>query len=131
MNMRFRYAVQDDLDSILELYRECIGTEGCTWDEEYPDREICQRDITEGRLFVMEDEGIVSAISFECSDDINAMPVWHGNNRTAVCMSRLAVRGNYRNQGIGRRMILRTMEELKEKGYKSVRYLVRDRKSVV
>lgn len=124
MSMRFRYAVQDDLDSILELYRECIGTEGCTWDEGYPDRAICQRDITEERLFIMEDEGIVSAISYECSEDINGMPVWNGDDRKAVSMSRLVVRRDYRNQGLGRRMILRTMEELKEKGYKSVRYLV-------
>ena len=74
--MNFRVAIPNDLDEIIGLYRACIGIHGCTWDEGYPNREICIRDIEEGRLFVMEERVIVSAISYECSDAINAMDVW-------------------------------------------------------
>lgn len=50
----FREAKTEDKEQIMQLYRNAIGTEGCTWSEEYPNEQILLTDLSKHNLFCME-----------------------------------------------------------------------------
>lgn len=50
VNYTIQLAVESDLNEIMELYRLAVGSEGCTWSEEYPNEEILRNDFF-GMLF--------------------------------------------------------------------------------
>lgn len=123
--MIFRYAVKSDADNIMTLYKCAIGTEGCTWDEHYPNAAICLNDIETGSILCLaEDDDIVAAISYDMDEEVEKLEVWNHKLGKARELARLVVREDYRNKGIARLMIIKAMEELRKRGYKAVHYLV-------
>lgn len=121
----FRYAVMENLDEIMELYRCAIGEEGCTWDENYPNMELAKRDIlTKSLLCLTENNIIIAAIAYDEDDEVERLEGWSKRLGRARELARLVVKKEYRNMGLARLMILKAMSELKERGYKAVHYLV-------
>lgn len=51
VNYTIQLAVESDLNEIMELYRLAVGSEGCTWSEEYPNEEILRNDFFRNALF--------------------------------------------------------------------------------
>lgn len=123
--MNFRYGTVNDIDVIMMLYQKAKGTEGCTWDENYPSIVDCKADIKDESLLVLEHDGkIIAAISYDQDEGVMQMEVWNSKIGKARELARLVVDEEYRNQGIARKMIIKSMEELKKRGYKAVRFLV-------
>lgn len=56
-----RGATASDADEVLALYRSLIGSEGCSWDEFYPAPEDIDADIENGGLYVLEEDGAITA----------------------------------------------------------------------
>lgn len=54
--MKLTPATRKDARTIRELYRSVLGTEGCTWNEDYPGDLELFGDLGEGRLFIWGDE---------------------------------------------------------------------------
>ena len=113
----------DQAEEILSFYHSFIGTEGCTWDENYPGLEHIYMDIDAGHLFLLKDEkGIVATISIDSDEQVDALKNWTIPNAKEA--ARLAVRKDMQNTGIARKMLLWLMEELKNRGYEGIHFLV-------
>lgn len=122
----FRKANEEDEFEILKLYKSAIGTEGCTWSEEYPNEDICRGDIVRNDLFCMEDKQgtIIATISIDSDEIVDSLKCWNYAAGKMAELSRLVVREEYQNRGLAPTLINETINVLKERGYKTVHYLV-------
>ncbi len=124
----YRFCIADfsDEEAVMGMYRAMIGTDGCTWNLDYPNPEDFQSDVADERLFCLKDERgeLIAVISIDKDPLVDALPVWMKTDAPSGELARLAVRIDYQNQGIARQMILAAMEVLRLRGYKSARYLV-------
>lgn len=126
---RIYMAKESDLVNIMELYRSAIGSEGCTWSEDYPNADILQADFRRNALFCCREKSgdIIAAISIDADMTVDALPNWSNNstgNGKAAELARLVVREDYQNRGIARQMIRYMMTELTTRGYDYVHFLV-------
>lgn len=125
-NKTFLLADFRDKQEILALYHSMIGTEGCTWSEDYPNEEILENDIRRQAIFIMKNEKdeIIGTISIDDDKEVDGLACWSDSLKPAAELARLAIKSAYQNQGLARLIIQRTMEELKKRKYKSVHFLV-------
>lgn len=123
---RFCMAEPSDEAAVMEMYHAMIGTDGCTWNMDYPSEENFRADVADERLFCLKDEKgeLISVISIDKDPLVDALPVWIKHEEPSGELARLAVRADCQNRGIARRMILAAMEVLRLRGYASARYLV-------
>ncbi len=120
---KFRKATIEEAQEIVEFYRSFIGTEGCTWDMGYPAMPHVLMDIENENLFLVRDEkGIVATISIDSDASVDALPNWTFSNAKEA--ARLGVRTDMQNRGIARKMLSRLMDELQQRGYEGIHFLV-------
>lgn len=127
MNCTVELATEMDKDEILELYNEQKGQEFCPWDEHYPAMQEIDYDLSRESLFIVREAGkIIAAISIDSDEQVEELECWSKNSDAipAAEISRLAVAIDYQNRGIAREMIKQIMQVLKERGYKSIHFLV-------
>ncbi|MCR5311259.1 MAG: GNAT family N-acetyltransferase [Lachnospiraceae bacterium] len=118
-------ATYEDKDEILKLYKAQIGREFCPWTDEYPSIETMDFDLSRDSLFIMKDEGkIVAAVSIDKDEEVENLSCWSKSLVPGGELSRLAVLPEYQNKGIARQMLLHGMKTLKERGFKSIHFLV-------
>ncbi|MBQ9983823.1 MAG: GNAT family N-acetyltransferase [Lachnospiraceae bacterium] len=124
--MIFVKATEEDVEAVSQLYRQAIGTEGCTWSEDYPNSEITHGDYQRGDLFCMkmQDGEIIGAISVDDDQLVEVMDCWSKELEPVAELSRLVVKEAYQNQGIARELLQGAMEELRNRGCKGVHFLV-------
>lgn len=123
---RIAKANETDKKEILGLYKAQLGREFCAWDEDYPEMQDIEGDLDRDALFVMRNERneIIAAISLDQDDNVEQLPFWSEELQPGGEVARLAVRADYQNQGIAREMIRYAMNVLKERGIKSIHYMV-------
>ena len=122
---RIVLANDDDKEEILSLYKAQVGREFCPWTQDYPDEDTIDFDLSRNSLFVMkEDTRIIAAISIDEEEEVTKLDCWDDALGSAGELARLAVLPEKQNQGIARQMMKYGINELKERGYKSVRFLV-------
>ncbi len=121
----FYIAGLSDEEAVMQMYHAMIGTEGCTWNYDYPNVEIFRSDVAENRLFCLKDDAdaIIAVISIDSDPLVEALSVWKGIKPGGE-LARLAVRADHQNRGIARKMILAAMEILRMRRYGSAHYLV-------
>lgn len=121
--MKFVCAKEEDIPAIRKLYKDAIGSEGCTWDEGYPAMEHTLGDLQRGDLFCLkkEDGEVVGAISVDDDKMVEKLPCWQDGGAE---LARLVVKENYQNAGIAGKMIKCAMEELAKRGLIYVHFLV-------
>ena len=118
-------ATENDKDEILSLYKKQIGREFCPWNEHYPTMEEIHFDLSRESLFIMKDGGkIIAAASIDQDEQVEQLDCWSNTLAPGAEMSRLAVDPEYQNQGLAREMLLHGMAVMKERGYKSIHFLV-------
>lgn len=122
----FVQATAEDTAEILKLYKMQIGREFCPWTEHYPDMQEIEFDLNRDSLFVMKDENgkIIAAISLDQDETVEELACWTKELQPGGELSRLCVHPDYQNQGIARQMLLYGMKVLKERGKRSVHFLV-------
>lgn len=125
-NMKFEIAVEDDINEIMSLYRGMIGTDGCTWSEDYPSPELLKKDIENQNEFCIRNNigDIIAAIVIDEDDEVAKLPLWNPNYKRVGELARLAVREDYQNRGIAVKLIRETALEIKKRGYDSIHFLV-------
>ncbi len=121
--MVFLKALEEDKSKIMDLYQKAIGSNGCTWNEDYPSREHLEGDFNREALFCLKtDEGeIVGAISIDDDAEVEKLNCW---SKGGAELSRLVVKESYQNKGIARELLKNAMGILKERGYKYAHFLV-------
>jgi len=126
MTLKIELADISDLKEIMELYHSVIGTEGCSWNEYYPDEEIIREDIEAGTLYCAKNnEGnIISAFALSEDEEVDELECWSKDILPVKEIMRLVVKLDYQNQGIARIMLQYGMDTLKEQGYEGVHFLV-------
>ena len=124
--MYFGNAQKEDIKAISALYKAAIGTDGCTWNENYPNEEITQGDLERGDLFCLKNDSgeIIGAISVDDDALVDALPCWSADKKPAAELARLVVKEKYQNQGVARKLLEYAMEELRKRGYKGMHFLV-------
>ena len=117
---------ENDLEQIVGLYQSVIGSEGCVWDEEYPNREILLEDIRHQDLFGIRDEqkNVIAAIAKDRDEQIDGLACWSKELVPAAEFARLVVAKEYHNKGIARVLITEGMKIVAKRGYQAVHYLV-------
>ena len=125
MNNRITLATKDDTEEIMALYKEQLGREFCAWDEDYPSYETIDYDLSRDALFVMKEDGkITAAISLEYDEAVEELKCWSDELAPGGELARVAVAPSMQNKGIARLMMRHGMDELKKRGHKSVHFLV-------
>ena len=124
--MALYQATIDDKPYIMALYTEAIGSEGCTWNEDYPSEETMDSDLARGDAYVWKDETgeLLGAISIDDDHVVEELPCWSAQLQPAAEFARLVVREDARGQASARKMILAMMQVAAKRGCKSVHYLV-------
>ena len=124
--LKFERATLNDRNEILALYRSVVGSEFCTWTENYPCETDIEGDLARDDLFCLRspDGEIVGVISVDQDESVEKLPCWSSELRPGAELSRLGVKPEYQNQGIARLLLRCGMEELRLQGKKSVHFLV-------
>ncbi len=118
-------ATENYRKQILELYKAQKGREFCPWNEDYPSDETISFDLSRDSLFIMKEDGkVIAAISIELDEDVDKLECWNRDLFPGGELARVAVDPSYQSRGIGRRMMEHGMSVLKQRGYKSIHFLV-------
>ena len=118
-------ATENDRKQVMDLYNEQKGREFCFWDEDYPSDETIDFDLSRDALFVVkENEKVVAAISLEEDEAVDSLDCWDKSIFPGGELARVAVSPSLQSKGIGRQLIAHGMKTLKERGYKSIHFLV-------
>ena len=119
----------EDGEEIMSLYREAIGSPGCTWSEEYPNQEILEKDIRRHALFCVKDETgkILGALSMDEDPEVDALKNWSFRKEDGVKateIARLVIRESCRNRKLAGKMLGCLVEKLREEAYEFAYFLV-------
>ena len=123
----FLHATQEDAEQILRLYRSLVGTECCTWTEDYPTEREVSYDLSRNALFCLKNQetgNLMGVISSDEDANVEVMDCWSEALKPSRELSRVAVVPEYQNQGVAGRLMTYAMEELKKQGNKGVHLLV-------
>ncbi len=123
---RIIMATEQDRTEILELYRMQVGREFCPWTMDYPSNDTITFDLKRDALFIIRDEEgrLIGAISLEDDPDVDALPYWSPSLRPGGELARLAVHPDSQNLGLAKKLLQFGMDKLKERGCRSVHFLV-------
>lgn len=125
MKREFLNACEADSEEILKLYKTQLGREFCAWDEHYPSETEIEYDLKRDALFVLKEDGkIVATVSIDEDPNVIGLDFWSKDLQPGGELSRLGVLPECQNRGIAREMLSFGMEKLKERGFKSVHFLV-------
>ena len=113
-------------EEIQALYDIQKGKEFCPWTDEYPTVSEIEFDLERNALFVMKnaDNKIIAAISIDEDEAVKSLDFWNKELSPGGEVARLAVLPEYQGQKIAARMIEYVMQVLKERGYKSIHFMV-------
>lgn len=118
-------ATENDKEEILKLYKKQLGREFCPWNDHYPTMNEIDFDLSRKSLFIMRDGlSIIAAASIDFDQQVEKLECWSKELSPGAEMSRLAVDPDYQNRGIARQMLMHGMMVMKERGYKSIHFLV-------
>lgn len=124
--LTFLLAKASDKEEILTMYRQAIGSPGCTWSMDYPNEELLHCDMERAALFVLKNQTgeLIGAISIDQDDAVEQLNCWSKELKPGAELARLVVKEKWQNHGIARLLLTFAMEELKKRNYKSVHFLV-------
>lgn len=119
-------ASEADRDALTRLYNCQKGRDYCPWTEAYPAPENITEDLQRDALFVMRDENgaVIAAVSIEEDENVERLACWDPALAPGKEIARVAVDPACQNQGLARRMVAYIMDVLRERGYKSIHFLV-------
>lgn len=119
----FLLAEQDNIDEILYFYHSLIGTPGCTWHLDYPNREIVESDIHCESLYMLRDtdNNLISVAAAGINDELQEL---HWNTKNPCDLARIGVLSKRQNQGIGTIMLRNVVNAVKKRRFDGIRMLV-------
>ena len=119
----FQLANYNDIPEIIGIYHSLVGTPGCTWSLDYPNRETAEDDIKNDWLYTLKEHGkIIAAASAGKFDDWSHLQQWKPNNPCEL--ARIGVSPAFQKQGIGTIILRRIIAAMKEQGFDGMRFIV-------
>ncbi len=118
----FLLASYDDVPEIVSIYHSLIGTPGCTWDLDYPNRITAESDINSRSLYILKkNDRIVAVASVGEFNELGHLQ-WTPNNPCEL--ARIGVIPMMQKQGIGTVILQNVIKLVQEKGFDGIRMLV-------
>lgn len=127
LNLAFRKATENDLDSVFQMFVRAIAEMDrnniLQWDERYPDRAILAEDISKNQLFIGLANGDIAsvyAVNSECDEEYSSGD-WQYPNASFCVIHRLCVNPTFQNKGVGAMTMKHIEAEKKAEGFQTVR----------
>ena len=125
--MTIRLAKDDDVKRVVEITNACanhmISKNIFQWDENYPNKEVFDQDITDNTLYIIENMSkILGCICISIKiDDVYKNVNWLTPNNKNVFLHRLAIHPDFQGQGLALKLMEYAEEYTIKKEYKSIR----------
>ncbi|HIS91383.1 MAG TPA: GNAT family N-acetyltransferase [Candidatus Alectryocaccomicrobium excrementavium] len=122
--MTFERARAGEEEAILRLYRSCVASPFCTWDNEYPAMENIRADMAQSALYVVRGDAgeIVAAASLGALNDID--PQGFPPLARPCELARLCVSPIVQGQGVGGQFLRFLLCEAERQNFDGVRLTV-------
>ena len=118
----FSLAEYDDIPEIVGIYQSLIGTPGCTWDSEYPNRESAEYDLGNKSLYILKkDDKIIAVATAADYGELGHLP-WAPEKPCELY--RIGVVPTMQNQGVGTMILRNIIKTVEEKGFDGIRMIV-------
>jgi L-amino acid N-acyltransferase YncA len=118
----FMMATMNDIPAIIDIYRNLVGTPGCTWDDEYPSKESAESDIADNAIFVLkENDKVIAVASAGPFDELGHLE-W--NLKNPCELARIGVPPPLQGRGLGSIILQNVIQTMKERGFYGIRMLV-------
>ena len=123
--MTFRKAEKADLPQVAALYTAAIGTEGCTWNMDYPGEPELRTDFQSGCLYVLtEGAEIIGAASVMAENELDGLACWEVTDGAQREIARVVIAGSHWGRGLAERMLRQLFALLKADGCSAVHLAV-------
>ena len=125
MDCVLRFAKENELPLIWEMYEAARSYDGCVWGDNYPDKEILLDDFNKNNLcvFVLKNK-IIGAISIEFDDYLDDAGCWKVQSDKSVSFARVVIAKDFLGQGYGTKMVEKLLNVFQENDWDVVRILV-------
>jgi len=118
----FVLAKSEEIPEIVDIYNGLVGTPGCTWSFDYPNKETAEYDIKKDSLYVLKkNKKIIAVATVGSFNELNDLE-WKPKNPCEL--HRIGVISTMLNQGIGTILLQNTIKTVKELKYDGMRFLV-------
>ena len=123
-SLSVRMAVAEDHDIINALYMSVKGRDFCIWNDEYPEEEDIDVDITKSNLLVLTNgTEIVGALSIIDETEWEELGVWSVADHVAV-IARVCIAPSWQGHGLSAMLLQESERILLARGCKGIRLLV-------
>ena len=126
MSFYVRRGTAEDVLAVVNLWQSLVGSEGCTWDEEYPGIEEAEGDAQRGELYVLcnVDGEIIGAMTAGEEDELWEYDFWSRDIKRHCCCSRLGISPEYQNCGLAGYMFSEVEKDIARREYDGIGFLV-------
>ena len=114
-------ATLKDLPHVMALYRACAAMPNSCWDEGYPTEELARSDIEQGTLFLLEDYGAATLLTWE---ELENMSLGFTFTENPCVLCRLCLHPSHQGRGEGSYLLAQAEQQARELGYRSMHLLV-------
>ena len=122
--MIFRKAQKNEAEAVLDLYKSVISMPFCTWDESYPGEEEIKEDLSEGTLYVLEeDQKLIGAISIVPKNELNHLDCWTIKENVRE-FARVVIRPDHQEKGLSVHLVEEIIKELKKQNTEAIHIAV-------
>ena len=128
MKVCVRKGTAADVKEVAALWQSLVGTVGYMWDEEYPGETDAMRDVEEGALYVLcedgEDGEIIGAMSAGDDDALWSLGFWSLDIKRHCGCSRLGIAAKYQGRGLAKYLFSHVEKDVLQRGYDGIGFLV-------
>lgn len=121
-NFIFSLAKDNEIHEILDVYHHIIGTPGCTWNLDYPNKEDVESDIRRGSLYVLKENTRIIAVAAAGPDQELEHLQW--SLQKPCDLARIGVIPDKQNKGVGTAILHNIIIAVKSRGFDGIRMLV-------
>ncbi len=122
MELTFRPARADEVDTVCGLYRAASKSPFSVWNEEYPTLQDARHDLETGNLFILTaDDQVIGAISIVPECEMDDLDVWQFTDGTHREIARICISQDFQGKGLAAVMVTNIIHVLKERGCHSIR----------
>lgn len=123
-------AAEQDLDEVYGLCQHvAANTPSSGWSSDYPSRGILAGDLSSRTLYKVMHEGKIISImqirpwaEFLKGEEADDITGWNKSAKNPCGLGRFCVSTDFQGQGLGRRVMQKTLEKAKELGFDDARF---------